>query len=191
MRNVIAFLVALGIVAAIFWFTRSKKDQPAPPVVATASGSSTTAVSSVPAKIDVSKVRKLDKETRRQLGEQIAAARERARTTTTTTNGEPALEAPLVLEDVGPSLQDKLREAIPILAACFPQDAQAATAMMTLLTDPELGTVIDTEAITGEDGAPLDATIDTCLRDTIDSLALPPLGPKGGQLPLKYTFTFD
>jgi hypothetical protein len=193
MRNVIAFLVALGLVAAIFWLTRSKEKAARQPPATTASGSAApgTPAAEQPERIDVSRVRRLDKASRQRLGEQIAAARERA-STNTSTSGTPSLEAPMTLEDVGPSLQDKLREAIPILAECFAEPgAREATAMMTLLTDPELGTVIDTDTIKDANDQPLDAAIETCLRDTIDSLALPPLGPKGGQLPLKYTFKFD
>jgi hypothetical protein len=62
---------------------------------------------------------------------------------------------------------------------------------MTFFTDPEVGTVIDTDAIVGAtDGGTVDPKIDACMRDVIDSLALPPLG-KPGKLKLEYTFRFD
>lgn len=208
MRNVIAFLVALGVVGAIFWLTRSTDKPAAPPAVTTASGSARTAErdpetrpeakseakpeAKIEAKIDTSKVRRLDPETRRKLGEQIVAARERARASATAA-GETFSDEPMKLEDVGAPLQERLKEALPLLAECFSQkqDARAAMALMTLMTDPELGTVIDTEAIKDADGAPLEAKLDTCLRDAIDSLALPPLAAKAGKLPLQYTFRFD
>ncbi|MDQ3339651.1 MAG: hypothetical protein M4D80_31175 [Myxococcota bacterium] len=197
MRNVIAFLVALGLVGAIFWLTRST-DKPAARAVTTASGSARAATTvgspaaNPEAKIDTSKVRRLDPETRKRLGEQIAAARERARASATAA-GETFSDEPMTLEDVSAPLQEKLKESLPLLAACFSQkqDLRAAMAMMTLTTDPELGTVLDTQAITDADGAPLEAKLDTCLRDAIDSLALPPLGAKAGKLPLQYTFRAD
>jgi hypothetical protein len=194
MRNVIAFLVALGLVGAIFWLTRATDKPAAPVVTTTASGSARTMTTTEPtgSKIDTSTVRRLDPATRKQLGEQITAARERARASAAAA-GEPFSEVPMTLEDVSAPLQDKLKEALPLLAECFSQkqDVRSALAMMTLMTDPELGTVIDTEAITDADGVPLEATLDTCLRDAIDSLALPPLGAKAGKLPLQYTFRFD
>ena len=49
--------------------------------------------------------------------------------------------------------------------------------------------MIDTGLITDAGGQPLATALDTCMRDTIDSLALPPLG-KGGHVDLQYTFRF-
>lgn len=200
MRNVIAFVLAIGIVVAIFWLTRDK-DTAKPPAPSVASGS---ASSSVPgAKIDTSRVRRLDKAARKQLGEQIAAARAKARASTPSSSSStpsstggtpPALPDDVMkLEDVAAPLQAQLKETIPILAECYAdqQGLREALAQMTLTSDPELGTVIDTEAIKGADGQPLATKLDECLRDVIDSLALPPLGDKGGKLPLQYTFKFD
>jgi hypothetical protein len=61
---------------------------------------------------------------------------------------------------------------------------------MTMVSDPELGTVIDTGEITDAGGAPLDGKLDDCLRDAIDALALPPLGVPG-KLQLQYSFRFE
>jgi hypothetical protein len=196
MRNVIAFVVALGIVIAIFWFTRPD-DAPVTATPVVASGSAPPAAQAP--KIDTSKVRRLDKATRKQLGEQIAAAREKARaaaaTSSTTGSGPPPAlpDDELQLEEVSAALQDRLQETVSLLADCYGAHptVHEATANMTLTSDPELGTVIDTEEITGADGKPLAAALDTCLRDTIDSLALPPLGPTGGKLPTKFSFRFD
>ena len=197
MRNVIAFLVALGIAAAIFWWTRSRDTERArPPAVASGSGSTTTTStggSAGAAKrddvVDTSKVRRLEPEARKRLGEQIAAARARARANATAA-GEPFTEDAMKLEDVAAPLKSKLEEALPLLAECYAkrEGTLEAMAQMTLTSDPELGTVIDTEAIKDSAGQPLEPSLDTCLRDAIDSLALPPLGPRGGKLPLQYTF---
>ena len=196
MRNVIAFVVALAVVAGIFWWTRSTDDA-RPPAVASGSTpppSPAPAAPAVPTKIDT--VRRLDPAARKRLGEQIAAARARARAGARTqpTGDDPEddeiFDDRMKLEDVAESLMDKLQAAIPILAECYPQGTLQAAARLTLMSDPELGTVIDTEAITNNDGQPLDAALDTCLRDAIDSLAMPPLGPKGGRLQLQYTLVF-
>jgi len=62
--------------------------------------------------------------------------------------------------------------------------------MMRMTSDPDLGTVIDTSGITDAAGQALPAELDDCLRDAIESLALPPLG-KRGKVDVKYTFRFD
>ncbi len=145
-------------------------------------------------------VRRLTPEDRRRLGEQIAAARRRAREAAADARAVPAA-APLPedvvvpLEAAGKPLRDALDESVSLLAECYPRQPggaaiRNATALMTMTSDPELGTVIDTGAIQDADGRPLDPKLDECMRDTIDSLALPPLG-EGGKLELQYTFRFD
>ena len=61
---------------------------------------------------------------------------------------------------------------------------------MILTSDPEVGTVIDTQAIHDRAGQALPPALDDCLRTTMESLALPPLAA-GGKLPLEYSFVFD
>ena len=198
MRNVIAFVVALGVVVAIFWFTRSPKSrseqaQKQTSTSTSTSTSTTETVAKTPVRVDkIDKVRRLDPEARKALGEQIARAREQARAKASET-GKPMLEDAMRLEDIGSELKTQLEASIPILAACYEEHTGKleAAAMMSLLGDPELGTVIDTKEIEDEDGKPLPAALDTCLRDAIDSLALPPLGPQGGRLDVKYTFKAD
>lgn len=146
------------------------------------------------------RVERLSKERRRQLGEQIAAAVRRARdarAASSATGSAAAAEAadPIIpLEEVGKPLQEALQAAIPLLADCYTRDGSAAAreaaAWMTMISDPELGTVIDTDELTDAEGNVLDRELDTCLRDVIDSLALPPLG-KTGRLQLQYSFRFD
>lgn len=199
MRNVIAFVVALGVVVAIFWFTRSPKSksqvtQTQQTSTSTSSSTSTTdAVAQAPARVDkIDKVRRLDPAAREALGKQIAAAREQARAKASAA-GRPVDDDAMRLEDIGSELKTQLEASIPILAACYEEHTGKleAAAMMSLLSDPELGTVIDTKEIEDEAGKPLPAALDTCLRDAIDSLALPPLGPQGGRLDVKYTFKAD
>jgi hypothetical protein len=145
-------------------------------------------------------VRRLSAEDRRRLGEQIAAARRAAREAAAKAAAgrgapPPSDDVTVPLEQAGKPLQDALQESIGILAECYRQQpggesVRNATALMTMTSDPELGTVIDTGAIRDADGRPLDAKLDQCMRDTIDSLALPPLGT-GGKLELQYTFKLD
>lgn len=96
----------------------------------------------------------------------------------------------LTLEQVGPAAQQALQSAVPFLAECFRQGGVTATARMTMYSDPDIGTVIDTDQITDEAGAPLAKNVEDCMRDTIETLALPPLGVPG-TLPLQYSFRPD
>lgn len=137
-------------------------------------------------------VRRLSTEERRVLGDQIAAAVKKARPAPAPGQAAAAAADPIIpLEEVGKELHHALEDALPLLADCFPKGSSAmATAMMQMTSDPELGTVIDTDEVKGADGSKLDAKLDACLRDAIDELALPPLG-KPGKLKLQYTFQFD
>jgi len=144
-------------------------------------------------------VRRLAAEERRRLGEQIAAARRRAREAAARATGPagaaPAEDATIPLEQVAQPLKDALQESIAILAECYREQPggdslRTAAALMTMTSDPELGTVIDTGRINDAGGRPLALELEECLRDTIDSLALPPLGA-GGKLQLQYTFKLD
>jgi len=140
-------------------------------------------------------VHRLEPEQRKQLGAQIAAAIQKARAAKTASRAAPTGEDPLIpVEEVGKPLQAGLNAAIPLLANCYEAEgsaqAKTAAAQMTMISDPDLGTVIDTDQITEADGKPLAKKLDDCLRDTIDSLELPPLGQLG-KVKLEYTFKFD
>jgi hypothetical protein len=148
-----------------------------------------------------SHVRRLVPEERRRLAEQITAAIHRTRASSATAasahgGAGAAGEDPIIpLEEVSKPLQQALSEATSFLADCYKQQPggaakQTATAMMTIASDPDLGTVIDTDTIIDAEGKQIDQRLDECLRDTIDSLAFPPLG-KAGKLQLKYSFRFD
>jgi hypothetical protein len=147
-----------------------------------------------------SHVRRLVPEERRRLAEQITAAIHRARASSAAASARggagAAGEDPIIpLEEASKPLQQALSEATSFLADCYKQQPggaakQTATAMMTMASDPDLGTVIDTDTIIDAEGKQIDQRVDECLRDTIDSLAFPPLG-KAGKLQLQYSFRFD
>jgi hypothetical protein len=143
--------------------------------------------------------RRLDPEERKQLGAKIKAAIEKARvdrlSVASTAPGPHVADDPVIpLESVGAPLKAGLDASIPLLAACYEKAGSAsvktAAANMTMVSDPDLGTVIDTATVTDAEGKPLAPELDTCLRDTIDQLELPPLG-QVGKLNVQYTFRFD
>jgi hypothetical protein len=146
-------------------------------------------------------VRKVDPAQRKQLAEQIAAARARARAdagggaTPTASGGTGATpdDDTITLEQVSKTVKSSLEEAIPLLASCYekrPPEQKTAAVQMVMYSDPSIGTVIDTTAMHDPDGAPLPRELDDCMRTTIEQLALPPL-EVGGHLPLQYSFKFD
>jgi hypothetical protein len=140
-------------------------------------------------------VRRLSREERRQLGERIAEARQRARAAAASSGTGSEGDDVIPIEEAKGALKAGMESAIHMLAECYKQlpgaDAtREAAAQLTLTSDPDLGTVIDTAGITDAGGEPLPAKLDECMRDTIDSLALPPL-PRGGVMKVQYTFKFD
>lgn len=205
--------VALAVVAAVITVMIWNRGEDAPQAPATSTGSATAvapaangdAASTPPSTTTNARVRVMSREDRQRLREQIAASIKRraaAAGTSSPASGSGASSEDgdlptLALEDAGPELRGGLQDAIAHLADCYPHDAvpdggsgKRAAAMMTLITDPELGTVIDTERVTDEAGAPLPEALETCMRDAIETLALPGLD-KPGALPLQYTFVFD
>ena len=97
------------------------------------------------------------------------------------------------LEQVSSTVRKALDASIALLAECYPKDhpkGARAYAIMKLYSDPDVGTVIDTDEIKDETGKPLPAALDDCLRTTMEELELPPL-EAGGYLPLQYNFVFD
>lgn len=181
------------VVALVVWLRRPRVTTGSQPRV-TSSRSAPTAVPATVQEPPARRVRRLGADERKQLGERIAAARERFRSQAAThAGGVPALaETTIQLEQVSATVQTALKEAIPLLAECYGEKPAGATAtvMMTMISDPDLGTVIDSALPIDHDGKPLTSTLDNCLRDAIESLALPPL-EVGGKLPLQYSFVFD
>jgi len=198
-RSALWFVIAAAMIASALLWSRRHPTPPAPLGPAAAHGSAAPAPTSAAPPALAMRTRKLSPEDRKQLGAQIAAAIHKAREAraaqarsagTPVSDDDPGIP----LESVGPALKDALTASIPILAECYEHagitDPRSAVAQMTMLSDPDLGTVIDTADILGPDGKKLDHTLDDCLRDTIDALALPPLG-QPGKLQIQYLFRFD
>jgi hypothetical protein len=193
-RLTILAAVMIGIAIAILW---SSHHRDAAKNVERA-GSATAATSGG--------VRRLAPDERRRLGEQIvqAIAHAHANGSATSSTGAtgassstgagsaPALDdlPRIPLEQIGQPLHDAMTAAIPLLASCFKQHGSLAVAQMTMWSDPDTGTVIDTKALHDDNGQPLEPAVESCMRDTIDSLELPPLG-QPGTFDLQYSFKSD
>ena len=97
------------------------------------------------------------------------------------------------LERGSPQLKTALQEAIPFLAECYktaPITQRRPAVQMTLTGDPDVGTLIDAEQLRDQDGKPLDAELESCLRTTLGSLELPPLD-LADPLHVQYSFRLD
>lgn len=209
MRSRIIFVVVVTVLATLFmvWRRSGQKADERAEIASRAAEKMESAARHAEAPA-ASRVRKLSAPDRAMLAEQIRASIAKrvaadAPATGSGSSAPPELDVPLlVLEDVGPELKSALDESIPIIGECYEKfpgstkagsgsdKARVAVAMMVMTSDPELGTVVDADKLTDEDGTPLDDALETCLRDTIQSLALPPLG-KPGKLPLQYSFRSD
>lgn len=198
-KRLLVSIVVVCLAALGAFFFANRDPGPAPkraPAPARASGAASAQAPALPpAPPPETRVRKLSAAERRQLAERIAAARVRARAAASA--GNPLDETAndddsITLEQVSPTVRESLEQAIPILAECFrdKQPKRTAVVLMTMYSNPSVGMVIDTEEMTDEDGQPLPAELDDCLRTTIDSLGLPPLDV-GGHLPLQYSYKFD
>ena len=93
-------------------------------------------------------------------------------------------------------IRTTMRDAIPLLADCYqqampqlPEDETKVAAKITLISDPDVGTIVDAHQISDEQGRPLLASFDDCLRNTMQQLALPPIA-NGGTIDVTYPFTF-
>jgi len=93
---------------------------------------------------------------------------------------------------VSEPVKDALEDAIPYLADCYQGGARTTrpAVQMTLVGDPSVGTVIDVDQLVDQDQHPLAPELETCLRDTLRSLELPPLD-EGDSLHIQYSFRFD
>jgi hypothetical protein len=135
------------------------------------------------AKIDHAQ-RLATKAERQQLADQIAAA-QAARKTAHAPRPPGLPAATTAMRDAVPLITDCYQQAMPQLA----DDETRIAAKLTLTSDPDVGTIVDAHQISDDQGRPLLATFDDCLRDTIQQLALPPIAD-GGTIEVTYPLTF-
>lgn len=68
-------------------------------------------------------------------------------------------------------------------------NTNVAIATMTLTGDPDIGTVIDADQVLDENHQPLAKSIDDFLRNTMQTLQLPPL-TEGDSVQIQFSFRF-
>jgi len=95
-------------------------------------------------------------------------------------------------------IRGAMKEVLPFLADCY-GEARATTlsadhleirAQFTLTGDPDIGTVIDANQLFDGDEHPLPTKLDDCIRSTLQTLELPPLGD-GDTIEVHYPLFFS
>jgi RNA polymerase sigma-70 factor (ECF subfamily) len=95
-------------------------------------------------------------------------------------------------------IRGAMKEVLPFLADCY-GDARATTlsadhleirAHFTLTGDPDVGTVIDANQLFDDNKKPLPTELDDCIRGTLQTLELPPLGD-GDTIEVNYPLFFS
>ena len=196
MRAVIAVVAAVAIAIVVWLILRDRDDAARAPIPASAPAPANMPAPPAGTSRAPAHVTKVSPDERKRLADRIAAAQ--AARGAHAAPPRPSLPAPERLDSndldhVSTTLLAAMKEAIPILAECYdrdPKGKRTAAANMTLTGDPDVGTVIDADQISDEEGKPLDPKVDDCLRSTLQSLALPPL-TEGDKIRVKYSFRFD
>jgi len=199
---VVVALLAIAVgVALVLWRQHEKveivRGDQASGSAGSATGSSATIGSASTRTGD--HVTQVGRAERDKLAQRIAAANA-ARSSSHSVPARPALpdqgsDDPLAR--VQDHVMTALKEAIPFLAQCYekstPFDARTGIttmAMMTLTTDPDIGTVIDADQIFDDKNQPIPKALDDCLRNTMQTLALPPLDSED-TIKIQYSFRFE
>ncbi len=200
------FALIAGVGSLWWWRTSRAADAPPPaagPAPATAALASAAPASAPRAQSDAGApdrtphvTRMTDARTqRRQLAERIAAARARrapqaAPTGSAAGSAGSAMDSP---EHVLAQMMASLQEVRGYVTGCVDR---AGTGMrgfhagLTLTGDADVGTLIESSELSSLDGQPLPAPLDDCVRDVLQSLALPPMALDDA-FKVTYEFTFD
>jgi len=95
-------------------------------------------------------------------------------------------------------IRDAMHEVIPFLADCYTEargttlsaDHLEVRAHFTMTGDPDIGTVIDAKQLFDDHERALPTKLDDCMRATIQTLELPPLGD-GDTIDVDYPLLFS
>jgi len=147
-------------------------------------------------------------EERTQLAQRIAAAAqtrlEASLPQTTAYTSTPAPQLPplppppvIAASDLDKdTIRRAMREVVPFILQCFetamptlPTDELSIRAHLTITGDRDVGAIIDAKQLFDADQKPLPPKFDDCLRSTLQTLELPPLGD-GSSVEIEYPFTF-
>ncbi|MEO7097327.1 MAG: hypothetical protein ABI175_28960 [Polyangiales bacterium] len=197
-------VIALIGAAILVWYLR--RDRAAQSATAPAAVGTAQTSASAPGPRPPAHVKRVTAEERKQIAAQIENARKgRAATSAPAGPSLPAqTPAPSLPKQAALSADDPeqfkttmkaaMREVIPYLAECYDKAPNMASevnivAKLTLLGDPDIGTLIDTDGIADSSNGALPSDFDSCLRDSLAGLQLPPLA-EGEEVKVTYPFMF-
>ncbi len=200
--GVIAALVALAVLVYLAQRSSARAD------IANAPGSEPPPAKQVPHPLrHVTRLATADE--RREVASAIAAATKARHAAAPAPAADPAPSPPAPssakptlptadAQTIVTPLRDAMREALPLLAECYtkalPKLANShleVAAHLRLTGDPDIGTLIDADQLHDDvaDKA-LPDELDSCLRDTLQQLELPPLA-EGDRIDVTYPLVFS
>ncbi len=189
-------VVALALVSVFLWNRRELRyeatSEPVASGSAAAAGSSTTTTTTTAS----DKLRRIDKPTRAALLERMRSARVRGSSSPTPPPALPALP-PLPGKLAATDVRKAVRELVPLLAECYDaalprltkQDG-GITISLLFTGEPEVGTLIQSAEITGDDNLTQDAELVECFQQTLLSIELPPMTERG-EVTVTYPIKFS
>ncbi len=139
---------------------------------------------------------------RTEIAAQIAAARAAraehkpaAPTESKPATPEPNQEYAAYADSFAVGMSDALKSLFGTLGNCVKDKGAAgshrnAVVQITLDGDPDVGTLITTDAIADGTGQPVTHALDDCVRSALDGAELPPI-KEGATLKTQFTFDLD
>ena len=202
MNKILIATVALLVAGGVVWRVLPRTPKPAnssPPALANRPTERSNAVvpavggsASSPSK-HVTQF--ADSAERARLAQQIASAKARRASPSAPAPSVPAADGDAAMDHE--TIRSAMREVIPFLTDCYEAaqptlgaDHLAISAHFTITGDRDTGSVIDAKQLFDENNKPLPAKLDDCLRSTLQTLELPPLGD-GDSIDVDYPILFS
>jgi RNA polymerase sigma-70 factor (ECF subfamily) len=210
-KLVIGIVIAIAAAVAVWQYPhvanrlRGSSAAVAPPSDRQAPGQALDPGHSIDAALPVQHVRQLASAERQQVADRIAAAqalrakRKQAAMPAQSDQTLPSSSSPPHEGDMDKTvIRAAMQEVLPFLGDCY-GEARGSTldadhleihAKFRLTGDRDIGTVIDARQLVDDDGHALPAKLDDCLRSTLQTLELPPLGD-GETVDVDYPLLFN
>ena len=188
MNHTLRFAVAAVLCAlAVWWYLRrtERASPPVPPPVATLDAGAVSAPAAAPpspASTDTApRFRSIDPTRRRAILSRMAAARAARARGTAVPAAAAADPAPLPGTVDADAVLDSFLPLIPSFKDCYARRANPAVTSLrvelslSLVGDPDVGTLVDAIAVDGDAAVRADPDLATCLRETALAIELPPM----------------
>lgn len=190
---VVVALVAGGVAWKLYADVVTPASSPPPTTAATSTAHHVTQFASPAARTQLEQQIAAAAQTRREVTARVPTPEPRLPTP------EPRLPTPGVVADGDmdkETIRGAMREVVPFLAECYETamptlvaDHLRIHAHFTIMGDRDVGAIIDAKQLFDEDEKPLPPKLDDCLRSTLQTLELPPLGD-GSSVEVDYPFLF-